>query len=195
MDWDQRYETGDTPWDKGRAHPSLAEVIGIQEDFAGAILVPGCGRGWDVRDLALRFPAAVVTGVDLSVMAIGSAAEVCKDLPNVRLKLADFLNPESLSGPPADLIWEHTCFCALSPDRRAEYVASCARMLAPGGRLVGLFFLNMDDAGSGPPWNTPEDELQRLFERQFEVETPQPVAATFKGREGEERLVRMTRRG
>jgi hypothetical protein len=193
MDWDLRYRTGDTPWDKGRAHPALATAA-IAPNFSGNILVPGCGRGWDVRELAMRFPRATVSGIDLSIMAIQSAAEVCEGLSNVKLRLGDFLDPSDETASSANLIWEHTCFCALPPDRRSDYVAAAAHHLVPGGHLAGVFFLQLDDGGSGPPWNTPEAEFCQLFQNAFEIEPPRPVVETFAGRDGEERLVWMTRR-
>ena len=44
MDWNLRYEEGDTPWDKGGAHPVLADMLS-RRPFSGRVLVPGCGRG------------------------------------------------------------------------------------------------------------------------------------------------------
>jgi hypothetical protein len=52
MDWEQRYETGDTPWEKGAPAPPLLEWLESRGSIRGDILVPGCGSGHDVRAIA-----------------------------------------------------------------------------------------------------------------------------------------------
>jgi methyl halide transferase len=194
MDWNHRYHQNDIPWDKGAAHPWLpSELVGPA--FAGRILVPGCGRGWDAIELAGHCPAADVIALDIAAAAIAEARRLGRDLPNLHFLEADFLDPLAAGLPPrCDLIWEHTCFCAIAPASRPAYVATCARLLPPGGILAGAFFLELDDGGKGPPWNCPAAELRRLFEPAFGIVSLDPAPATFAGREGEEFLVRMTRR-
>ncbi|MFN5868275.1 MAG: thiopurine S-methyltransferase, partial [Akkermansiaceae bacterium] len=49
-DWNQRYELGDTPWEKGHAAPPLLELLEKMDPSIwgeGAVLVPGCGTGHD----------------------------------------------------------------------------------------------------------------------------------------------------
>ncbi|MFM8766042.1 MAG: thiopurine S-methyltransferase, partial [Spartobacteria bacterium] len=48
VDWNTRYVAGDTPWDKGTAHPALVARLQNQP-LKGSVLVPGCGAGHDVR--------------------------------------------------------------------------------------------------------------------------------------------------
>jgi SAM-dependent methyltransferase len=196
MDWNERYRAGDAPWDKGRAHPLLSAERLLPEDHAGRILLPGCGRGWDVDEWARQCPRAEIIGVDLSAIALGDAAARFAGRPGIRFITGDFLDPAAMAAAvgPVDVIWEHTCFCAIPPGRRPDYAATAGRLLRPGGLLAGVFFLDLDDGGSGPPWNCPEEELRRWFGADFEVEAPRPIKTTYEGREGEERLVRMIRR-
>ena len=193
-DWDRRYRQGDTPWCKGLAHPLLPEAA-LPADFTGRVLVPGCGRGSDLLALACHAPDAEIIGIDLSPSAIREARERCTPHPGLRLDVGDFLAAEQMVRQygTVERIWEHTCFCALPPARRPDYVRSAARLLEPGGLLCGVFFLALDDGGQGPPWNCPAADLERLFSEWFEIATPLPCAQTFPGREGEEFLVRMTR--
>ena len=63
---------------------------------------------------------------------------------------------------------EHTCFCAIEPGRRLEYVQGVLRALQPGGALLAIFFLNPWDPGEapeagGPPFAVTREELDELF--------------------------------
>jgi methyl halide transferase len=52
-DWESAYVLGETPWDKGFASPPLSWFLQLGQWLpAGRVLVPGCGRGHDVRLLA-----------------------------------------------------------------------------------------------------------------------------------------------
>jgi 2-polyprenyl-3-methyl-5-hydroxy-6-metoxy-1,4-benzoquinol methylase len=71
IDWDARYVAGDTPWDKGAAHPALQARL-KKLPIAGRVLVPGCGAGHDVRALAAG-GAAFVLGLDVAPSALNLA--------------------------------------------------------------------------------------------------------------------------
>ena len=64
MDWNRRYIEGDTPWDKGDAHPALGVAL-AQSSLSGRVLVPGCGTGHDVRALAAQGLKSRVTTLDI----------------------------------------------------------------------------------------------------------------------------------
>lgn len=111
MDWEARYQSKDTPWDKGgAAHPALlrfllegvppAAWVGgpaqesewsntVRAAFRARVMVPGCGFGADVRAIA---GAAVdasgedrefapVVGIDLAPTAVREAAKLPKSRP------------------------------------------------------------------------------------------------------------------
>lgn len=44
VDWEQRYQSLDTPWDKGEPSPGLLEFL-PNHPLLGEILVVGCGYG------------------------------------------------------------------------------------------------------------------------------------------------------
>ena len=162
---------GDTPWDKGQHAPALDEILsrkGSEIWGNGTVLVPGCGTGHDVRRLARH--GLSVLGVDLAPSAI-ARAEVHEAVGTESYELADFLDPEWSREKFFAAIWEHTCFCAISPSRRPDYAQACADLLEPGGDLVGVFFLTPNDPGEedqGPPFNTSIAELDRHFAPWFE---------------------------
>jgi len=67
MDREQRYRTGDTPWEKGAPAPPLLDWIRERGALNGSIQVLGCGSGYDVRALAAAAPAAEVEESSVSV--------------------------------------------------------------------------------------------------------------------------------
>lgn len=199
VDWENRYQQADTPWDKGLPHPMIESWRGLAL-APGVIVVPGCGRGWDLRAWAMMFPQHRVLGIDLAASAVEDAQKNCADLSNVRVILADFFDHASwrstaeLEGQNVSLVWEHTCFCAIPPGLRETYAATVASLLEPGAMLVGVFFTDIrDDDGQGPPWNCELPELRRLFGEHFHIESPADDHRTFPGREGEERSLILRR--
>lgn len=194
MDWEARYESADTPWDKGVPHPMIAHWSAIHE-INGAIVVPGCGRGWDLRAWAMAYPQHSVIGIDLAPSAVSSARKMCQDLPNVTVHETDFFSLEKWhSGQRVGLIWEHTCFCAIPPSLRESYVHTVAELLPSGAHLIGAFFTDIVDRDTGPPWNTPMTEIKERFSPWFVITQPKIEHRTFAGRESEERSLIMRRR-
>lgn len=193
VDWQSRYEAQDTPWDKGVAHPMVSHWIDCVE-MDGAIIVPGCGRGWDLRAWAEAYPDREVIGIDLAPLAVLSARANCADLANVEIIEADFFAlSQWYRNQNVALIWEHTCFCAIPPALRDIYVATVSQLLPSGASLIGAFFTDMDDEGQGPPWNATLNEIEQRFSPHFVIDFPDAKHRTYLGREGEERSIVMRR--
>jgi SAM-dependent methyltransferase len=198
MDWEGRYRIGDTPWEKGAPAPPLLEWIGTRGALHGAILVPGCGTGRDVRAIADAAPDAEVLGLDIAPSALEQAYRV-RPTANARYQLGNLLDLPSELANRFDWVFEHTCFCAIDPEHRADYVRGVVRALSGEGYLLAIFFLNPWDPGEapeagGPPFGTTRDELDELFGNDFVlIEELQPRSA-YPGREGRE-IVRLLRRG
>ena len=184
-DWESAYQEGETPWEKGRPHPALIDFLAENGPMAGEIFVPGCGSGHDVR--ALSTPTNHAVGVDLAPFAIAQANSFPK-IANEEYQLADlFALPAEWNGR-FDVVFEHTCFCAIDPARRAQYVEAIVRLLKPGGRLVAIFFLNPDHDEEGPPYGVGRAELENLFGANFVLEREWVPARTHPGREGRESM-------
>ena len=196
-DWDELWQKNETPWDKGYGAPPLAEFLEISGDElhrARRVLVPGCGSGHDVRELASRGIAA--TGLDLSPTAIGRARShppagredyVCGSLFEADWRI----------GREFDAVWEHTCFCAIDPSLRPAYARAISEILLPGGHLVGLFFLTPWDPGEeavGPPFASTRDEIVSLLSPWFELRHDRVPGRAYPGREGREWLAVFERR-
>ncbi len=185
MDWELRYQSGDMPWEKGGPAPPLVDWLSRNE-IHGRILVPGCGSGHDVR--ALSRAGAEPVGLDISPSAI----HLADSLPRAggeRYQLANLFElPSELIGA-FDWIFEHTCFCAIDPKSRPDYVAAVAAALSPHGRLLAIFYL---DPGhdARPPYGTTREELDAFFSGHFETLAEYIPTISYPGREGRE-LVRV----
>ncbi len=157
--WEACYREGRIPWDRGAVSAGFRLFLeaGVFPK-EGRILVPGCGRGYEV--LALAAAGYAVTAVDVAptplahlrqrLAAKGLAAEVVH---------ADLLRWR----PPVvfDAVFEQTCLCAFPPPQWADYERAVFRLLKPGGRLLILFMQTGREGG--PPWHLDMAEMKRLF--------------------------------
>lgn len=133
-DWEQRYQTGDMPWEKGEPSPGLVDFVsGYSGSKGQSVLVPGCGTGHDVRVFARAGFQAV--GLDLAPSAVRIARErTAAEGLAAEFHPSDFLFDPALR--PFDWIFEHTLFCAIQPERRDDYVQAVDRWLKPGGEYL-----------------------------------------------------------
>jgi len=186
LQWQRRYEEDDTPWDKGAPAPALAAFL-REKPMAGRVLVPGCGRGHEVRLLGAQ-PGVSVVGLDLSATAIEQAKALqSPSAPpaDISFIAGDFFRlPQELKGS-FDWLVEHTCFCAIDPRQRPDYVRAAAEALRGGGKIFGIFYLDPGGAG-GPPFAVSREKLDRLFDPHFTVVGEWVPQETFTGREGRE---------
>ena len=190
-DWEARYLSGDTPWEKGAPSPGLLEFIETNSPIEGDVLVVGCGLGHDVR--ALSTPDNEVIGLDLAPSAIKAAREFPR-VANESYRQGDLLELSPDLHGIFDWMWEHTCFCAINPSMRRQYMESAATALKPGGHLLAIFYLNPRDPEEGvPPYGATKGELDGLFGKKFELLREWEPAQAYPGREGRE-LMRLFRR-
>jgi len=188
-DWDELYRRRETPWEKGKPHPALVDFLATNGPLAGEIFVPGCGSGHDVR--ALSTAENHVLGIDLAPRAIAKA--------RARKKIAkeDYMLGDLFDFPPQfdhqfNWVFEHTCFCAIDPRQRSEYIQTIVRLLKPGGRFLAIFFINPDHDEPGPPYRVSLEELDELFGEYFDLEREWVPQRTHPGRE-ERELMRLSR--
>src|SRR5439155_15356587 len=97
------------------------EFMDLTAPAPGRVAVPGCGRGRDVRFLSR--PGYSAVGFDFSAAAVAAARELAKtDNGSEEFVERDIFTLAGDYGRAFDGIWEYTCFCAIDPQRRAEYV-------------------------------------------------------------------------
>jgi len=163
--WTQIYKENPSPgWDMDGPHPALETILPQLKLLQGRFLVPGCGKGHDA--FALAEAGHIVTGVDFSETALEEAK---KKYTHPRLKwLQQDIFDFGQSAPQSyDYIFEHTCFCAISPKRRKKLVKVWFDTLAEGGHLLAQFFIH--PRRIGPPFGTSEWELESLLSPYFDV--------------------------
>jgi SAM-dependent methyltransferase len=182
--WEERYRTGDMPWEKGEASPGLVDFFAAHPELErGTVCVPGCGTGHDVRVWAAAGFDAF--GCDLAPSAIRLASERTAAAGlKARFGIEDFLKDE----PPVrfDWVFEHTLFCAIDPRDRDDYVKAVARWLKPDGHYLAVNYLIPDE--DGPPFGTARDELVRRFEPHFDLVSDW-VPRSYPNRTGLERML------
>lgn len=163
--WNERYESGRTPWDHGRVPRSLQDFLAAHRN-GGRVLIPGCGSGHEITAFARA--GYQVTAIDFAPSAVELArANVATDLVD-RVVLGDFF-AYGFAEAPFDVIYERTFFCAIMPDQREAYIRRMVQLLRPGGMLVGLFYLS--DERDGPPFALNEPDHARLFNPAFTLVT------------------------
>lgn len=191
MDWQQRYVEQDTPWDKGYAAPVLVDLLASHPFIFSrkrGVLVPGCGKGYDA--LVLAECGLEVMGVDVAEVAVSEAsAKIPVDLgERLHFESEDIFALPSKYNGAFDLVWEHTCFCAIRPEQRQDYVKAMWRSLRAGGCLLGVFFVNpdMDPGEEGPPFKANRDEIRDSFGGLFSLEWECEPSSFYPEREGRE---------
>ena len=190
--WQAVYDTEERPgWDINGPTPLLPELMDLAETaklvVGPAIAVPGCGFGHDAAELA-RW-GFEVTAVDFAPAAIAGARARYG-------AIVDWRQEDWFETPlgPFDTILDHTCFVAMAPDRRPDYVNSLARRLRPGGLWLGAFFHTINNP-PGPPFAIEPEELRKLAESLFEVRHLGEAQRSHPRRAGREFLLVGVRKG
>ncbi|BDC47961.1 O-methyltransferase [Bryobacterales bacterium F-183] len=107
---------------------------------ARRILEVGCGTGTNLMELARQYPAAKITGVDLSADMLAKARRKLSDHgPRVSLLHRAYDEPLSKAGEGFDLIVFSYCLSMINPGY--DKVLQVARQdLAPGGAIAIVDF-------------------------------------------------------
>ena len=185
--WDALYARGGDGWELGAAAPSLVDVVERTPPPRGRVAVLGCGRGHDARLLAAS--GYQVVGYDSSAAALAAARALARrDGVDVRFEQRDLFTLGGDEAHAFDGVWEYTCFCAIDPARRDEYVRTIATILRPGGWLLACFY-PLRAGGAGPPFPVSRAEVRRRLAGRFCVERAQPPLRSARGRQGREWLV------
>ncbi|HEX2437602.1 MAG TPA: methyltransferase domain-containing protein [Methylomirabilota bacterium] len=185
--WDGLYDTGGDGWDLGQPSPPLVDVVEHTPPPRGRVAVVGCGRGHDARFLARH--GYDVVGYDFSPIAVTAARALARrDGVTVTFEQRDIFTLGRDAAHAFDGVWEYTCYCAIDPARRDEYVRTIAAIVRPGGWLLACFF-PLRAVTAGPPFPVTRAELRRRFAGSFRFERAQPPLRSARGRLGREWLV------
>lgn len=187
--WQNRYEQGKTEWDIGYVSPPIKHYIDSKLSHADknlSILIAGAGNGYEAQYLhELGFNQVIV--VDIALMPLENLAQKIPTFNKSHLLQIDFfdLNEEKYQ---FDFSIEQTFFCAITPDRRAEFVRKTHSLLKPGGRLVGVLW-DCSFEGEQPPFGGNRAEYQELFAKQFEFDVFSSCKNSHPKRQGRELFI------
>ncbi len=188
--WEQRYQEKTTRWDLGKASPPLVRLLNSPELTLkrGRIAVLGCGRGYDAMLFADRGFDTI--GFDFAPLAITEAITLAQTTSNsAQFLQRDIFNLADEFSSYFDYVIEHTCFCAIEPKQRPNYVQIVQQILQPHGELIGVFFTH--DRTGGPPFGVTLTQIKQYFEpKKFEIISLVPVINSVPERQGEEHLGR-----
>ena len=178
--WDTRFRQNTTPWDAGRVPTALQRFV-ARHTGRGRVLVPGCGTGYEARELA--HAGFDVTVIDFSEAALEAARRELGPLAHL-VRLADFFAFEG-DTPPFDAIYERAFLCALPRRLWTDWARRTAQLLRPGGILLGLFFF--DENVKGPPFGITAGQLEALLAPDFELVEDEPAEDSIPAFAGRER--------
>jgi hypothetical protein len=189
--WEDAYQAGRDGWDLGGPTPVFERLLRTGELPPGRIIVLGAGRGYDAHEFARH--GFAVTAVDFAEAAVRAMRATADPEARVDILQADiFALPPVLHGA-FDYVLEYTCFCAIDPNRRAEYADVVSRLLRPVGIYIDLVFPISDHAG-GPPFAVSVDESLALFcARGFALVRRESPGDSVPARRGREELLILRR--
>lgn len=192
--WEGLYASSQDGWDLGEAAPSLAAWLDAGNPLApgACVAVPGAGRGHDARLLARH--GYVVTGFDFAEVAVAEARRLAEgEGVTATFEQRDVFALGADFAQAFDAVWEYTCFCAIDPDRRAEYARVLHDILKPGGLLLACFY-PLRDGTDGPPFPVSRAGIEAALAPSFDILEAGPPPASPERRRGLEWLVIARRR-
>ena len=191
--WDGLYAGGQDGWDLGGPAPALEDWLasGRFSSARARVAVPGAGRGHDARLLAGR--GYRVTAFDFADAAVVEARRLAaRDGVDVVVEQRDVFTLGQDYAGAFDGVWEYTCFCAIDPARREEYVRVLHTILRPGGLLLACFF-PLREGGDGPPFPVLRADIDRALADRFTVLRAGPPGRSADRRQNLEWLVEARR--
>lgn len=161
--WSHIYQTETPRWELNEATPALKDLLPRLKLPKSRVLVLGCGSGNDAAFFAEH--GHVVTAVDISPEAISRGKAKYGHLSNLTWIEQDLFKLGQEHNHSYDLVFEHTCYCAIDPSLRNKMVQAWKKFLAPGGFLMGVFFVM--ERRSNPPFGGTEWELRQRLKDSF----------------------------
>ena len=166
--FEERYRTGNMPWDIGRPDFNLRQILRNLDIPRGRALEIGCGTGDNAMFLAGKgFDVTATEIVDRALKAACRKAE--EKGVRCHFVLKDILR-KGIPGAPFNFVFDRGCFHSFdSRDERKRFAEIVAGHLAPGGYWLSLLG-NADEKrkGPGPPQRTALEIIEAV-EPFFEI--------------------------
>lgn len=161
--WEQKYFENQTHWDAGSITTPLKTYVDQLPNKDIKILIPGAGNAHEAAYLWTNGFKNIYI-LDFAHAPLENFKNSFPEFPSERLLLQDFFTLSETF----DLIIEQTFFCALSPDRRSDYVSKMHALLKPKGKLMGVLF-DFPLTEVGPPFGGDLQTYNSLFSSIFVI--------------------------
>ena len=163
--WSDVYQTEPEPgWELNQPAPALVKMMAQLKLPKSRVLVMGAGSGNDAAYFAQA--GHWVTAVDISPEAIMRGRKKYGHLENLQWLEKDLFTLGEEHTGQYDIVFEHTCYCAIPPERRSDLVKVWRRVLADQGKLMGVFFAM--ERKNGPPFGGTEWDLRQHLKKGFQ---------------------------
>jgi len=188
--WDECYDNNNIGWDLGAPTPIFVDWCNNLKQSSKKICFPGSGNGYDALYFASKGHS--VTAIDFADSPIKRLQKESKNNSlNLEAIREDIFNLEEEFYNKFDYIIEYTCYCAIDPEMRMEYINIMHNLLKKGGEFVGrLFPLNKAVSEGGPPFNVNLNKTIDLFSMKFKLIESVPHSLSIQPRLGNEQFVR-----
>ena len=166
--WDELYKGNDTAWDIGAPTPIFDNwAKSLKRKYS--ICVLGAGNGWDALNLSQK--GHDVTAIDFSITAVNNIKKLAKSLHiPVNVDCIDIFKMQNKYLYKFDIVLEYTCFCAILPEKRNDYIQVVYNIIKKGGKFVAIFFpINKNINEGGPPFGVNVDLTIIKFSPFFSV--------------------------
>lgn len=186
--WNNRYKENSTGWDIGQVSPPIKEYFDQVSDKNLKIIIPGCGNAYEAEYLHNKGFKNVFL-VDIAPLALENFSKRVPDFPKDHLINADFFKHYG----QYDIMVEQTFFCAINPTLRKDYAEHAAKILKPGGKLIGLLFDDELNANH-PPYGGCKEEYLTYFKPYFEIKTMETAYNSIKPRANRELFINLVKK-
>jgi hypothetical protein len=186
--WETYYAANNRPWQVEVVPSRLKEHIdkNIKLWRDASVLIPGRGLPYEIE--AIHESARSVVAIDFSKTAVAQAKIAFPSMAR-SIHFADFFefNPRDILGSNAHhadthessyrIVYERAFLCGLPKRARESYASTMAELVAPGGVLLGFFYLSIEEEKhkskddvqqkKGPPYAMSRTELDALLVPNF----------------------------
>ncbi|XP_029834896.2 probable thiopurine S-methyltransferase [Ixodes scapularis] len=185
--WSNRWETGNTPWNRPDIHPLLTahenEVLANKRD--AQVFIPLCGKAKEVKWFYDRgHRVAGLEYVEKTARQFFEENKLpyeeatcpvinCKILQTVDKRLRIFvcsvfdLKKESVG--PVDIIWDRGALVAVNKEDRSRYISVMRPLMSPDCTYILISVVHDDDSYTGFPTSIPDDTVRELFGKEMKI--------------------------
>ncbi|KAJ3204121.1 hypothetical protein HDU82_006070, partial [Entophlyctis luteolus] len=176
--WESAWKENRTNWDVGGPTPALvtvlsehAETLFPSSKLSWRVLIPGCGRAYDVVEFA-KTPGVSCIGLELSETGFAEAVKY-RDAIGVPRDKVDLLHHDFFKFvDPLECGFDVLFLCAIEPSLRNAWARKVAQLVRPGGILVAYMFplreYDDDNSLTGPPFALSCRIYHQLLDALFE---------------------------